>query len=253
MKSSGRGSRRNTAIRFLTWKDMAEPTYVPLLKIDSLRSTMPKLVLVSLLLPSAASLHAAVRSPTRWIATRCRCSPACSALPTDALRLDLAAAAAEQDRPRLASLIDELERLRETEDRCATSVLLDGFWETVYASESPAWARGGRLRHAIEYSLPVAPPLPREPTDPPPDATHPPTERGSGDVGWTTQAATQVTGSALSGPGLLQRPDGSLWADVRRGHGAYVQRSKHRFGTDEASLLYFEMFSQMSHVRVDQD
>jgi len=24
MKSSGRGSRRNTAIRFLTWKDMAE-------------------------------------------------------------------------------------------------------------------------------------------------------------------------------------------------------------------------------------
>lgn len=57
-------------------------------------------------------------------------------------------------------------------------------------------------------------------------------------MGWTTQAATQVTGSALSGPGLLQRPDGSLWADVRRGHGAYVQRSKHRFGTDELRARY---------------
>ena len=53
------------------------------------------------------------------------------------------------DKEGLRTLVDSLERLNPTE-RCATSPLLDGYWETLYASTPAAWTRGRRLRHVIE-------------------------------------------------------------------------------------------------------
>ena len=63
------------------------------------------------------------------------------------------AIAARSNSAKIDTLVSALEPLCET-DRCATSPLLDGYWDVIYASNVPQWAqqayRKGRLQHAIE-------------------------------------------------------------------------------------------------------
>ena len=98
----------------------------------------------------------------------------------------------------LAALVRTLEVLNPTE-RCATSPLLDGFWETLYASTPARWTRGGRLRHVIES--------------------------------WSE-------GTSPGMPGLLAGPRGNQWDDVSQGRGAYVQRARLRFGSSELRATF---------------
>jgi hypothetical protein len=100
---------------------------------------------------------------------------------------------------RMDGLIAELEPLCE-DPRCATSPLLDGYWDLVYATSLPRWAP---LVHVIESHV----------TD-----------------------ALKGGGGA---PGIRSAPLGRLWEDVREGHGAYVQRSMGGlFGTREVRARY---------------
>merc|ERR1719162_293183 len=68
---------------------------------------------------------------------------------TASLKAAIRVAHVAGDSAGLRALVESLELLNPTE-RCATSPLLDGFWETLYASKPAAWTRGGRLRHVIE-------------------------------------------------------------------------------------------------------
>tara|TARA_B110001452_G_scaffold144335_1_gene120037 strand:- start:912 stop:1619 length:708 start_codon:yes stop_codon:yes gene_type:complete len=99
----------------------------------------------------------------------------------------------------LRKLVDELEPLNPTE-RCATSPLLEGYWETIYASAPADWSRGGRVRHAIE-------------------------------------AWSQYNDSP-GATGILAGPRGNSWTDVADGRGAYVQRARRRFGSSEVRATY---------------
>ena len=102
------------------------------------------------------------------------------------------------DKEGLRTLVDSLERLNPTE-RCATSPLLDGYWETLYASTPAAWTRGRRLRHVIES--------------------------------WSEGDAPGMGIDSSPGvPGLRDGPRGTAWTDVAQGRGAYVQRARLRFG-----------------------
>jgi hypothetical protein len=118
------------------------------------------------------------------------------------LKALIAAAVDQHDGSSARRLIQQLERLNPTE-RCATSVLLDGYWETVYTHPEAAWMRASSgITHIIESWSPS--------TDRPgPGAT-----------------------------GLLRGPTGQAWPDVRDGRGAYVQRARGRLGTREVRATY---------------
>ena len=89
------------------------------------------------------------------------------------------------DKEGLRTLVDSLERLNPTE-RCATSPLLDGYWETLYASTPAAWTRGRRLRHVIES--------------------------------WSEGDAPGMGIDSSPGvPGLRDGPRGTAWTDVAQG------------------------------------
>ena len=112
------------------------------------------------------------------------------------------------DSASLFSLASELEALNPSE-RCATSPLLDGYWETIYASAPAAWTGGGRVRHIIEWA---------------------PASSESGRKG--------VTALGPGAPGILAGIRGEKWDDVAEGRGAYVQRSRRRFGSSEVRATY---------------
>ena len=117
---------------------------------------------------------------------------------TTSLKAAIRVAHVAGDSAGLRALVESLELLNPTE-RCATSPLLDGFWETLYASKPAAWTRGGRLRHVIES--------------------------------WSEGDAPGMGMSSSPGmPGLLSGPRGTAWTDVAEGRGAYVQRARLRFG-----------------------
>ena len=120
---------------------------------------------------------------------------------TTTLKAAVRVAHAAGDSVYLSELIHSLEALNPTE-RCATSPLIEGYWETLFASAPAAWTSGGRLRHIIEY-----------------DATP------RGDLG-------------PGAPGILAGPRGNRWDDVSDGRGAYVQRAKLRFGSSEVRATY---------------
>ena len=112
---------------------------------------------------------------------------------TKMLKDEIGAAHRAGDSNGLGKLVLKLEQLNPTE-RCATSPLLDGHWETLYASRPASWMRGGRVTHIIEsYSSADSP----------------------------------------GAPGLLAGPTGTRWDDVADGRGAYVQRARLRFGSTE--------------------
>lgn len=119
--------------------------------------------------------------------------------PIEELKAHMSIARASNDRAKLSELVDALEALNPT-DRCATSPLLDGYWETVYASPEPCWARGRPVLHVIESWCP------------------------------------QNLGPGA--PGVLANPRGELWSDVAKGRGAYVQRARLRWGTIELRATY---------------
>jgi len=104
------------------------------------------------------------------------------------------------DSASLFDLVEGLEALNPTE-RTATSVLLDGYWETIYANSPARWHGSGRVRHVIESWSPAS-------------------NLGPG------------------APGILAGPRGNRWADVAEGRGAYVQRARHRFGSSEVRAAY---------------
>ena len=117
---------------------------------------------------------------------------------TASLKAAIRVAHVAGDSAGLCALVESLELLNPTE-RCATSPLLDGFWDTLYASKPAAWTRGGRLRHVIES--------------------------------WSEGDAPGMGMSSSPGmPGLLSGPRGTAWTDVAEGRGAYVQRARLRFG-----------------------
>lgn len=120
---------------------------------------------------------------------------------TTGLKTSIRAALAIGDSGTLAELLPELEALNPTE-RCATSPLIEGYWETLYTSPPAEWTRGGRLRHVIEYDY---------------------SPQGSLGPG---------------APGILAGPRGNRWEDVSNGRGAYVQRAKLRFGSREVRSTY---------------
>lgn len=115
------------------------------------------------------------------------------------IKIAISEVRAAGDGEQLLALVGELEKLNPTE-RCATSALIDGFWETVFASSSTAWSRGGRMRHVIESWT-------------------------GGDTG-------------PGAPGICADVRGARWADVAEGRGAYVQRARLRFGTREVRATY---------------
>ena len=109
---------------------------------------------------------------------------------TSSIKAAIRLAHAASDSTGLRELVEALELLNPTE-RCACSPLLDGFWETLYASTPAQWTRGGRLRHVIEsYS----------------------------------------EGDSPGMPGILSGIRGNRWTDVADGRGAYVQRARLRLG-----------------------
>ena len=119
---------------------------------------------------------------------------------TSDIKAAIMIAHAANDSKDLPRLIKKLEVLNPTE-RCATSPLLDGHWETLFTSIPAAWTRGGRLQHIIES--------------------------------WCT--AEQLGPGA---PGILAGPAGNRWDDVADGRGAYVQRARRRFGSREVRATY---------------
>ena len=110
----------------------------------------------------------------------------------------------------LARVVSELEPLCEVQ-RCATSPLLDGRWETVFASDRPRWAQRRRMLHVIEHDWLRA-----------------------GDTWDEARGLTQSPGS----PGVLSGPRGQPWDDVSGGRGAYVQRVRSFVGTAELRARY---------------
>uniref|UniRef100_A0A7S0IPB2 Uncharacterized protein n=1 Tax=Calcidiscus leptoporus TaxID=127549 RepID=A0A7S0IPB2_9EUKA len=118
-----------------------------------------------------------------------------------------ACAAGAEGRKTLRVLVTQLEPLCEVE-RCGTSALLDGYWRSVYVSDSPAWTRGSReLIFGIESFTPEG---------------------------------REIAGTAMSPgtPGLLTGPAGNLWRDVSAGRGVCVQRACGRLSTREVRATY---------------
>ena len=101
------------------------------------------------------------------------------------------------DSAALSDLVEKLEAVNPTE-RCATSPLLDGYWDTLYASAPAGWTRGGPVRHVIES--------------------------------WVGTPSSNLGPGA---PGILAGPRGGRWEDVADGRGAYVQRARLRVGSRE--------------------
>lgn len=112
--------------------------------------------------------------------------------------IGVAADALPRDAAGLHRLTEELEPLNPTE-RCATSPLLDGYWEQLHCSEPAAWARGGRVLHAVES--------------------------------WSAA-------NSPGAPWLLYGPGFRRWGDVSDGRGAYVQRVRRRFGSSEVRATF---------------
>ena len=169
-------------------------------------------------LSAADELEAIKSASTAAAALRCNPPMACAAGSDDDIDLliaEIGAAARAGDGSHVRELVDKLEPLCEV-DRCATSPLLDGYWETIFASERPRWAhKGGRMRHAIE-SASIAP--------------------------LSDEEEAPLVGSSLDyspgRTGLRSGPTGVLWEDSK-GRGAYVQRSrKGLFGTREVRATY---------------
>ena len=104
------------------------------------------------------------------------------------------------------SVIDELESDREADHRVATSPLLDGYWDVVYASEYPQWTQGARMvTHAIETANAMP--------------------------GSSASPSTSGLHFSPGLPGLRNGPLlGNVWADVAGGRCAYVQRAKRCYG-----------------------
>ena len=117
------------------------------------------------------------------------------------------------DNEHLSRLVGQLEAVNPTE-RCATSPLLDGYWQTIFASDPAVWASGGRIQHIIEWTaLPNARPA-------------------------SAAAVGSYNNSVSPGaPGILAGPRGNRWDDVADGRGAYVQRARGRFGSSEGERL----------------
>jgi len=124
----------------------------------------------------------------------------------EALKAAIKVAHVAADGASLTTLAAELEALNPTE-RCATSPLLDGYWETIFASRPAEWTAGGRVRHIIEW------------------AARPPDGSGVLSLGPGT-------------PGILTDVRGKTWDDVAEGRGAYVQRARGRFGSKEVRGTY---------------
>ena len=115
------------------------------------------------------------------------------------IKAAIRAALSSGDRTAVGRLVGQLEKCNPTE-RPATSPLLDGCWETLYASDTADWTRGaGRVRHLIESYCP----------------------------GPNAYASVLQAG-----------PRGNRWDDVRDGRGAYVQRARHRFGSSEVRATF---------------
>lgn len=119
---------------------------------------------------------------------------------TTELKQLVALAFSSGDRTGLYDLIKQLEALNPTE-RCAASPLLDGYWDTLFASTPASWTNGGPVRHVIE-------------------------------------SFCSSTNLGPGAPGILAGPRGGKWEDVADGRGAYVQRAKLRFGSRELRATY---------------
>ena len=144
--------------------------------------------------PTDVVIASAARTPVGAFNGALSTLPA-SELGTAAIR----AALSSGDRTAVGRLVGQLEKCNPTE-RPATSPLLDGCWETLYASDTADWTRGaGRVRHLIESYCP----------------------------GPNAYASVLQAG-----------PRGNRWDDVRDGRGAYVQRARHRFGSSEVRATF---------------